>query len=70
MSDYGTDEIEYMFPYYFDKLCIIAPKALKIPQWMAIFKCFHVSVWVLFLIVNCFCGWFWFLMKRADILRL
>lgn len=66
MSDYGTTNIEYMFPYYFDKLCIISPKALKIPQWMAIFKCFSMSVWIAILLVNCCCGLFWFLLKKSQ----
>lgn len=67
MSDYGSSNIEYMFPYYFDKLCIIAPKALKVPQWMAIFKCFNETVWLTLLLVNCACGFFWFLLKRSNI---
>lgn len=66
MSDYGTSDIEYMAPYFFDKLCIISPKALKVPQWMAIFKIFSMNVWIAFLVVNCLCGLFWFLLKRAD----
>lgn len=66
-SDYGTDEIEYMFPVFCDKLCIITPKALRIPEWMAIFKCFHVSVWMLFLLVTSICGYVWFLLKKSDI---
>lgn len=69
ITNYGTDDIEYMFPYYFDKLCIIAPKALQIPEWMAIFKCFHVSVWLAFLVMNSLCGWFWFLLRRSIVIQ-
>lgn len=69
MGDYGTTDIEYMYPYFFDKLCIIAPKALKIPQWMAIFKCFSTPVWIALLVMNCSCGFFWFLLKRAQLRR-
>lgn len=64
MTEYGTDDIEFMFPVYFDKFCIIAPKALKIPQWMAIFKCFNVYVWGLIVIANSICGYFWYLLKQ------
>lgn len=67
MTDYDTNDIEYMFPYYFDKLCIIAPKALKIPEWMAIFKCFSETVWLSLLLINCLCGLIWFLLKRSNI---
>lgn len=67
MTDYDTDDIEYMFPYYFDKLCVISPKALRIPEWMAIFKCFSATVWVSILVVNCVCGLCWVLLKRTNI---
>lgn len=67
MTDYGTSEIEYMFPVFFDKLCVIAPKAQKIPEWMAIFKCFDVTVWVLILIVNSICGCVWYILKESTV---
>lgn len=70
VRNYGTDEIEHMFPHFFDKLCIVAPKALKIPQWMAIFKCFSITVWISLLIVTCICGWFWFVLKQSRALCL
>lgn len=63
VSDYGTNDIEYMFPVYFDKICVIAPKALKVPQWMAIFKCFNMNVWLLIVFINTVCGYFWYLLK-------
>lgn len=63
MSDYGTNDIDYMFPVYSDKVCVIAPKALKVPQWMAIFKCFNMNVWLLIVFINTLCGYFWYLLK-------
>ncbi|KAJ6633673.1 hypothetical protein Bhyg_16618, partial [Pseudolycoriella hygida] len=63
ISDYGTDDIEYLFPTYFDRVCVIAPKALKVPQWMAIFKCFNRNLWIIILFINTMCGIFWFLLK-------
>lgn len=67
MTEYDTNDIDYMFPYYFDKVCVIAPKSLKIPEWMAIFTCFTEPVWFSLLVVNCVCGLFWFLLKRSNI---
>lgn len=52
-----------MYPYFFDQICLIAPKASKIPGWMAIFKCFSVPVWLSLLVANCVCGWFCFWFK-------
>lgn len=63
VSDYGTDDIEFMFPVSSDKVCVIAPKALKVPQWMAIFKCFSKNVWLLIVFINTFCGYFWYILK-------
>lgn len=67
INDYGTDEIEYIFPYFFDKLCIVAPKAPRIPEWMAIFQCYDITVWLSLLSMNSFCGWFWFMLRRFPI---
>lgn len=66
VNDYGTDEIEYIFPHFFDKLCIVAPKAPKIPEWMAIFQCYDITVWLSLLVMNCLCGWFWFTLKQTN----
>lgn len=65
VSDYGTDDIDYLFPVYSDKVCVIAPKALKIPQWMAIFKCFNKNLWLLIVFINSLCGYMWYLLKSS-----
>lgn len=70
VKDYETTEVQYMFPYFFDKLCIIAPSATKVPGWMAIFKCFSAHVWLIILFVNGLCGIFWFWFKRFNIKHL
>lgn len=63
ISDYGTNDIEYLFPVYSDKMCVMAPKALKIPQWMAIFKCFDRNLWLFIIFSNTLCGYIWYLLK-------
>lgn len=65
ITDYGTKDIEYLFPVYFDQVCVIAPKALKVPQWMAIFKCFDRNLWLLIIFVNTFCGYFWYFLRTS-----
>lgn len=66
-TDYGTNDIEYTFPAHFDKLCIVAPKALRIPKWIIMYKCFHWLVWVSIFLVKIICGSLWFLLKRSHI---
>lgn len=64
--DYGTTEIEFLLPVFADRFCIIAPSALPIPGWMAIFRCYSVEVWCLIigtLLIGT--GW-WYLMKRCE----
>lgn len=53
-----------MSPVAFDKFCIIVPKAMKIPDWMAVFKGFNVYVWCVIVIGNSFYGYFWYLLKQ------
>lgn len=67
MTDYGTSDIDYVHPYFFDRLCIIAPKALQIPKWIAVFKCFSQFVWLILFLIICLCGWFWFFLKWTSI---
>lgn len=63
LTYYNTSEIEFLFPVYADKFCIITPKSKKIPQWKAIFKCFNSYVWGYLILMNSFCGCFWYLLK-------
>lgn len=62
--DYGTEEIEFLFPVLGEKVCVIAPSSPKIPEWTAIFKCFRISVWVALFSIATFSGFFWFLLKK------
>ncbi|XP_037912067.1 uncharacterized protein LOC119652196 [Hermetia illucens] len=64
VQDYGTSEIEFMYPTFFDKFCIIAPKAQQIPQWLAVFRCFNPYVWTLFLVSTTILGFIWYLFKK------
>lgn len=64
IQQYNADEIEFLHPVFFDKFCIIAPKALEIPQWLAIFLCFDLQVWIVIVGITIFCGFFWYLLKK------
>ncbi|XP_058055928.1 uncharacterized protein LOC131207334 [Anopheles bellator] len=64
MKDYDTHEIEFLHPIYTDQLCILAPKSLEIPQWVAIFLCFHPLVWGTFVVVGFAGGYLWYGLRR------
>lgn len=63
IQEYDSPEIEFLFTVSADKMCVIAPAAERIPQWMAIFKCFNVYVWILLPVVTTLCGGFLFILK-------
>lgn len=64
--DYATDEIDFMFPVLGERVCVIAPSALQIPQWTAIFKCFSLTVWIALWTVATLSGFFWFSLKKVH----
>lgn len=64
MTKLDSNDIEYLYPVLFDRLCIISPKSMKIPAWMAIFKCFDIYVWCTIIVINTLCGYFWYILKQ------
>ncbi|XP_052902928.1 uncharacterized protein LOC128310342 [Anopheles moucheti] len=69
MKYYGTHGIEFLHPIYSDQLCILAPKSLEIPQWLAIFLCFHPYVWVSFVVIGFFGGYCWYVLRRWGLCK-
>lgn len=61
---YDTFDVTFMTPVLFEKFCIVAPKALKIPEYLRIFQCFHPTVWAAIVIINLLLGCFWFVTKK------
>lgn len=64
--DYGSKEIEFLHPVFSDKFCVIAPAALQIPGWMAIFRCYSMGVWSLILATLFLCTFYWHFLKRYN----
>lgn len=58
--DYDTKDIDFLYPVFSDKYCVIAPGALKVPQWQAIFHIFEINVWSLILAVDVVCALIWY----------
>lgn len=46
VKEYGTKDIEYTFPVGFDNLCIVVPKAERLPKWLAFFRVFPLHVYL------------------------
>lgn len=61
---YDTFDVNFMTPVLFENFCIVAPKALKIPEYLRIFQCFRPTVWVAIVIINLILGGVWFSTKK------
>ena len=55
VKPYGTNDIEFTLPVGVDNLCIIVPKAKRLPQWLAFSRVFnlHVQFALVFVYVGC-----------------
>lgn len=62
--DYGSKEIEFIYPVFTDKFCVIAPSALQIPGWMAIFRCYSTGAWSGILATVLICTFYWYFLKK------
>ncbi|RZC37862.1 hypothetical protein BDFB_004727 [Asbolus verrucosus] len=52
LADYSTSDIEFTIAYTGDQICVVVPKAHKIPNWKTLFYCFDVLSWFL-IVVTC-----------------
>lgn len=65
IEDYDTNDIEFLYPVFSDKFCFIAPAALAIPSWKAIFQCFKTNVWWSIFLVEVMCSVFWYGLRHT-----
>lgn len=69
LTDYETNEIEFLFPILSDRFCVIAPSAEKLPDWTAIFRCFDKSAWTIIVVVQIICAIVWFVLRKQMPIR-
>ncbi|GLV40558.1 Ionotropic receptor 10a [Carabus blaptoides fortunei] len=67
LSVYGTDGYEFTTPVTNDLLCLIVPKAEKIPQWLITFHCFTVEAWIGIFGLYVLVSMYWYSMKHINI---
>jgi hypothetical protein len=51
--------IEFTIPYITNELCVVVPKALKLPNWAILIKCFDQLSWTSIALTVATCGIFW-----------
>jgi hypothetical protein len=65
VTDQKTGNFEFTNVYFYDEICVVAPKAERIPHWLAVFKCFHWQTWI-FLTCTCLVSLlFWFIFDNV-----
>lgn len=64
---YGTHNIDFSIPVTSDKLCIIAPKAKRIPKWKNMLMCYKPEVWLSLFLVYCACVVCFYFLKKSHL---
>lgn len=64
IQDYETNEIDFLFPVFTDRFCIVVPASTPVPVWKAIFSGFHDGVWISFCMCLLVCTIFWYFVNN------
>jgi hypothetical protein len=47
MKTFHAADIDYVTPVtHFGMMCVLVPKASKVPLWISLFRCFSIALWV------------------------
>mgnify|MGYP005985097755 FL=1 len=58
--NFDDQGLAFTVPHFVEDLCVVVPKALKIPKWTGLFRCFNKTS-LLFISVTCVvCTIFWY----------
>jgi hypothetical protein len=66
LANHLMDHIEFTKPNSADALCIVVPKAAKVPRWASIFKSFSLMTWFLISLTCIACTIFWYWMRSSE----
>jgi hypothetical protein len=60
LAFFFLDQVEFTIPYTTEPVCVVVPKAAKVPRWKFIFNCFQPESWIC-IVLTCFvCNIFWY----------
>lgn len=60
----ASDLIEFTNPVNNDLICVVVPKAQKIPQWIKMFQCFQPKTWLFLFGIWILCVCFWLIIGK------
>jgi hypothetical protein len=66
ITDQDLQQIEFTTPNYADAICMVVPKAAKVPIWASIFKSFTITTWLLIISTCVICTMFWHCIRSSN----
>ncbi|KAG5681339.1 hypothetical protein PVAND_010784 [Polypedilum vanderplanki] len=66
MKDYETRATEFLYPLYMDKLCVVVPKAQRIPPELLPLMIFDEKLWIILFIVVFMICIVWILLRSVN----
>jgi hypothetical protein len=60
LIDYSLPQIEFTVPHSSEELCMVVPKAAKMPNWASIFNSFTTMSWTIITLTCIICTIFWY----------
>lgn len=58
-----VNDIEFTTYVEFDRVCVVVPKAAKIPKWLRIYHFFPPSVWLFSMLSHLFTYLIWYFLQ-------
>ncbi|KAJ3647497.1 hypothetical protein Zmor_019372 [Zophobas morio] len=58
--NYEKQTMEFTVPHLIQAICAVVPKAPKLPKWVALFRCFNKTAWLLIGLTLLVCTTFWY----------
>ena len=62
-------DVEWTVTHIADALCMLAPGALKVPNWMSLFNCFNTLSWILISVTFVVCMVVWYFIGPTRSLK-
>jgi hypothetical protein len=66
LMDYSLPEIEFTVPHSSEQLCMVVPKAAKMPNWASIFNSFTTMSWAIISLTCIICTIFWYFISSKS----
>ncbi|KAJ8871972.1 hypothetical protein PR048_028312 [Dryococelus australis] len=67
IRDYGSQDVEFTAPAIAqERLCVLTPRALPVPTWVTMVRCYSWQMWVLIVLTFAACSLLWAAVRAVD----